>query len=150
MDPRHHPALDRGPATAQPALGRYRIALGAAALLYVPFLAYVSIVATPAYGLAPAVTIFVPPVALATLASALLLGKAAVRPIAWVVLLLLSVLLSENVVAIVSHEIGWAAREGARGSEAVLSGLAGSASRLPYWLALAAPVGLAAASLRLR
>lgn len=150
MDPRRNAALDRGPATAEQPLGRFRFALGAAALLYVPLLAYVAIVATPAYGLAPAVTIFVPPVALAALALALFLARATVRPIAWAVLVMLSILLVENIAAIVGHEIGWAVREGAQGSEAVLSGLAGSVARWPYWLALAFPVGLAAASLRLR
>jgi hypothetical protein len=150
MDPRHHAALDRGPATAEQPLGRSRLALGAAALLYVPFLAYVAIVATPAYGIAPAVTIFLPPVAVATLALALLLGAKRVRVLAWMVLALLATVLLENIAAIVGHEIGWAMRQGAQGTQAVVSGLAGSVSRLPYWLALALPLALAAASLRLR
>jgi hypothetical protein len=110
----------------------------------------VAIVATPSYGLAPKLTLFLPPVALASLGLALLLGKRTVKPIGWIVLGLLTALLVENVAAIVAHEIGWVARQGAQGGEAVLGGLAGSVSRLPYWLALAVPIAIAGASLRLR
>ncbi|MGQ0656047.1 MAG: hypothetical protein ACT4P4_27965 [Betaproteobacteria bacterium] len=107
-----------------------------------------SIVATPAYGLAPQVTLFVPPVALAALGLALLLSTN-VKVLAWRVLVVLCLLLLENVGAIVAHEIGWAVRQGAQSRDAVLSGLAGSLSRLPYWLALAFPVVLAVLSVRI-
>jgi hypothetical protein len=93
---------------------------------------------------------FLPPVALATLGLALLLGKTALRPISWTVLALLALVLAENIAAIVMHEIGWAQRQGAAGTGALLGGLAASVSRLPYWLALAVPVAIAGASLRLR
>ena len=90
-----------------------------------------------------------PPVALSALALALLLSRS-VKALAWTVLVVLGLLLAENIAAIVAHEIGWATRQGVQGSDAVLDGLAASAKRLPYWLALAVPVAIAAASLRLR
>lgn len=114
-----------------------------------PFLAWVAIVATPAYGFAPALTPFVPPVALATLAVTLLIGRSQVKPVAELVLLVLGAVLLENIAAIVGNEIGWAVRQGAVGTDAALDGLLASTTRAPYWLALAVPLALAGASLRI-
>jgi hypothetical protein len=125
------------------------VALGALALLYVPVLAYVAIVATPSYGLAPKVAMFIPPIALASLAFSLLASTRTVRPLAWLVMILAALVLGENIVAIVGHEIGWASRQGAGGAGAVLEGFDASATRLPYWLALALPAAHAAACLKM-
>ena len=108
-----------------------------------------AIVATPSYALAPKVTMFVPPAALASLGLALVAGRQAIRFLAWVALAALVLCLIENVAVIVWHEIGWATRQGASGADAVLSGLGASVSRAPYWIALAFPAGLAAACLKI-
>jgi hypothetical protein len=124
--------------------------LGTLALLYVPLLAWVAVVATPAYGALPAFSMFLPPVALASLALALFMRESTSRFVACIALAVLAAWLAENIFSIVRHEIGWAERQGADGASAVAAGLRQSLSRAPYWLAAALPLALAGWMARLR
>lgn len=124
-----------------------RVALGALCLLYVPFLAWVSLVATPAYVTFPWLSAFTAPSALAVLALGLLLNTRAARATAWVAFAVLALWLAENVVAIFWHLVGWEQRQGAPLGDALVGALGQSVSRLPYWLAALIPLCLAGACL---
>ena len=115
-----------------------------------PLLAWVAVVATPAYGLSPTLAIFLPPAALASLGLSFFMRSRAAKPLAWASVAVLAAWLAENMFSIVRHEINWSLRQGIEGADAVLSGVLQSATRAPYWLAAALPLVLAIAMLRLR
>ncbi len=118
-----------------------RFALGAGLLAYVPILAWVGLVATPAYVAFPWVSAFAAPVALAVLALGVLRGA---RRIAWLALAVLGLWLAENVISIYWHLVGWEQRQGAAFSDALVGALGQSVSRAPYWLAAVLPLCVAA------
>jgi hypothetical protein len=113
-------------------------------------LAWVAVVATPAYGLFPNLSVFLAPAALASMGLAFFMKARSARSVAWGSAAILAAWLAENVFSIVRHEIGWAMRQGVEGGDAILAGVVQSASRAPYWLAAALPVALAIVVLRLR
>lgn len=119
-----------------------RIAPGALCLVYVPVLAWVSLVATPAYVLLPWLSAFAAPVALAVLALGMLLNTRPARRTAWVALAVLGLWLAENVGAIFWHLVGWEQRQGASLGEAIVGALGQSVPRVPYWLAALFPLCL--------
>jgi hypothetical protein len=126
---------------------RVRIALGAALLCYLPFFAYVVVVTTPAYATLRWVAVFVLPPALASFCAALLLSVRAVRPTAWAVVVLLAAALLDNAASIVAYLADWELRQGAEHKGAYLSALRQSAAHLWHWLAVFAPIPVAAAAL---
>ncbi len=121
--------------------------LGALLLAYVPFLAFVAVVTTPAYVGFPLLSVFVAPAVLASLALALLLSARAARVTAWLVVAVLGLWLIENVASILWYLAGWEMRQGATPAAAFLGALEQSRSRVPYWLAVLLPIVLAAAYL---
>jgi len=124
-----------------------RIALGIALLAYVPVMGWVALVATPAYGLAPWLSIGLAPAALAVLALCVLRNTRPARATAWVALAVLGVWLAENVCAIFWYLVGWEQRQGAPLGEAILGAVDQSAPRVRYWLAASFPLGIAGAYL---
>ena len=117
-----------------------RMVIGALFLLYVPLLAWIALVATPAYGLAPWLSVFLAPVALAVVALGVLLGTRASRATAWGALGILALWLGENVGAIYWHLVGWEQRQGAALGDALVGALGESVPRIPYWLGALLPV----------
>ncbi len=124
-----------------------RVALGAALLLYVPLLAWVSLVATPAYVAFPWLSASAAPVALAVLAFGVLLRGRAARATAWLALLALALWLAENMASIFWRLVEWEQRQGAPLGEALVGALGGCVSRAPYWLAVLLPLCVAGAYL---
>ena len=120
-----------------------RLALGGLCLAYVPFLAWISLVATPAYVLFPWLSIFLAPVALAVVALGVLLNTPAARATAWAALGLLAIWLAENVGAIFWHLVGWEQRQGAPLGDAIVGALGESVPRTPYWVAALLPLCVA-------
>jgi hypothetical protein len=117
-----------------------RIVLGSLCLAYVPFLAWISLVTTPAYVLFPWVSAFAAPTALAVLALGVLVNTRAARRTAWVALAVLGLWLAENVGAILWHLVGWEQRQGALLGDAIAGALGQSVLRVPYWLAALLPL----------
>ena len=117
-----------------------RVAPGAFCLAYVPVLAWVSLVATPAYVHLPWLSAFAAPAALAVLALGMLLDTHPARRTAWVALAVLGLWLAENVAAIFWHLVGWERRQGATLGEAIVGALGESVPRVPYWLAALLPL----------
>src|SRR5215467_30152 len=97
-----------------------RIAFGIALLAYVPLLAWVSLVATPAYATFPWFSAFAAPIALAVLALGVLRGA---RRTAWLAFAALGLWLAENVVSIYWHLVGWEQRQGAAFGDALVGAL---------------------------
>ena len=126
---------------------RKRIALGVALLAYLPVIAWVGLVATPAYVLLPWVSALIAPVALAVLALGVLRNTRVARTTAWGALGVLVLWLAENIVAIFWHLVGWEQRQGAALGDAVVGALDQSVPRIPYWLAALAPLCVAGAYL---
>ncbi len=144
--PRRQPEL----VTPDSAIGRSRVArltLGALLLAYVPFLAFVAVVTTPAYVRFPLLSVLVAPAVLASLALALLLSARAARATAWLVVAVLGLWLIENAASILWYLAGWEMRQGATPVAAFLGALEQSRSRAPYWLAVLFPIVIAAAYL---
>ena len=121
--------------------------LGVACLLYVPFLGWISLVATPAYVLFPWLSVFLAPAALAVLALGLLLDTRAARATAWAALGVLALWLAENVATIFWHLVGWERRQGAALGDAIVGALGESVPRVPYWLAALVPLCVASVHL---
>jgi hypothetical protein len=121
-----------------------RIALAAALLAYVPLLAWISLVATPAYVTFPWLSAFAAPIALAVLALGVFRGA---RRTAWAALAVLGLWLAENVVSIYWHLVGWEQRQGAAFGDALVGALGQSVSRSPYWLVALLPLCVAGAYL---
>ena len=117
-----------------------RVGPAALCLLYVPVLAWVSLVATPAYVLFPWLSVFVAPTALAVVALGVLLNTRTARATAWAALGVLALWLVENVGAIFWHLVGWEQRQGAPLGDAVVGALGESVPRVPYWLAALLPL----------
>lgn len=117
--------------------------LGGVLLLYVPLLAWVSLVATPAYVLFPWLSVFVAPVALAVAALGVLLNTRTARTTAWLALGVLALWLAENVATIFWHLVGWEQRQGAPLGDAIVGALGESVPRIPYWLAALVPACVA-------
>ena len=120
-----------------------RVALGSLCLLYVPLLAWISLVATPAYALFPWLSVFVAPAALGVVALGVLLNSRAARRTAWAALGVLALWLAENVGAIFWHLVGWERRQGAALGDALIGALGESVPRIPYWLAALLPLCVA-------
>jgi hypothetical protein len=121
--------------------------LGGMLLAYVPFLAYVAVVSTPAYVKSPVFSVFVAPAVLASLALALLLSARAARVTAWLVVVVLGLWLIENVASILWYLVDWEMRQGSVLTTAILNAAGQSGSRVPYWLAVLFPIVIAAAYL---
>jgi hypothetical protein len=128
-------------------VSRKRLALGGALLAYVPLLAWVSLVATPAYGTFPMLSAFVAPIALVALALGVLLGGRAARTTAWLALAILALWLVENVTSIFLRLVDWERRMGAELGDALAGAVEQSLARSPYWLAVLLPLCVAAAYL---
>lgn len=124
-----------------------RVALGIALLAYVPLMAWVGLVATPAYVSLPLLSIVVAPVALTVLALGVLRNTPAARATSWAALGVLALWLAENVGAILWHLVGWEQRQGAALDEAIVGALGESVPRIPYWLAALFPLCVAGAYL---
>lgn len=124
-----------------------RTALGIALLAYVPVVGWIALVATPAYGSFPWISIMLAPAALAVLALCVLRDTRPARATAWVALAVLGLWLAENVGAIFWHLVGWEQRQGAPFGEAILGAIDQSAPRVPYWLATLFPMCVAGAYL---
>lgn len=120
-----------------------RIALGFALLAYVPVIAWIGLVATPAYVLLPWVSAFIAPIALAVLALGVLSDTRSARITAWSALAVLVLWLGENVCAILWHLVGWEQRQGAALGDAIAGALGESVPRAPYWLAALLPLCVA-------
>lgn len=105
--------------------GKGRLALGAACLAALPILAWVSIVATPSYVWWPMLSAFLPPAAFAPFALSLLAGPRAARVTAWLAVGALLAWLAENVAMVSMRGYDWQ-------------------RAAPYWLAMLAPLGVAA------
>jgi hypothetical protein len=136
--------------TPDSAIGRghaARFMLGAMLLAYVPFLAYVAVVSTPAYVKFPLLSVFVAPTALASLALALLLSPRAARATAWLVVAVLTLWVAENAASILWYLVDWEMRQGAVLTTAIFNAIGKSGSRAPYWLAILFPILMAAAYL---
>ncbi len=146
--PRRQPEL----VTSDSAIGRGRVArltLGALLLAYVPFLAFVAVVTTPAYARFPLLSVFVAPAVLASLALALLLSPRAARATAWLAVAGLTVWLIENAGSILWYLVDWEMRQGAVLTAAIFNAIGQSGSRAPYWFAVLFPIVIAAAYLHL-
>ena len=117
-----------------------RLVPAALCFAYVPILAWISLVATPAYVLLPWLSAFAAPVALAVVALGLLLNTPAARRTAWAALAVLGLWLAENVGAIFWHLVRWEQRQGASFRDAIVDALAESVTRVPYWLAALLPL----------
>jgi len=126
-----------------------RAVLGAICLAYVPFLGWVSLVTTPAYVTWPMFSMFVPPAAFASLALGLIVSDRAARITALLALVALALWLTENVGSVFWRIVDWERRQGATLGDAFVGALAQSGTRAPYWLAVVAPLCVAAAYLYL-
>lgn len=126
-----------------------RIALGALCLAYVPFLAWISLVTTPAHVTLPMLSAFVPPAAFASLALGLLVSQRAARATALVAFCVLAVWLIENVGSIFWRIVNWERWQGASLGDAVVGAMEQSVPRAPYWLAVALPLCVAGSYLYL-
>ena len=118
-------------------------------LAYVPFLAYVAVVSTPAYVKFPLLSVFVAPTALASLALALLLSPRAARATAWLAVAVLTLWVVENAASILWYLVDWEMRQGAALTAAIFSAIEQSGSRAPYWLAVLFPIAVATAYLHI-
>ena len=125
-----------------------RLVLGALLLAYVPFFAYVALVATPAYAALPQVSIYAAPAVLASLALALLFSPRTARATAWLAVAVLGAWLAENVASSIWYLAQWEMRQGQQAFPAFLGALGQCGSRAPYWLAVLLPIGVATAQLR--
>jgi hypothetical protein len=126
-----------------------RLTLGGMLLAYVPFLAYVAVVSTPAYVKFPLLSVFVAPAVLTSLALALLFSARAARVTAWLVVAVLGVWLAENMASILWYLVDWEMRQGAVLTTAIFSAIGQSGSRAPYWFAVLFPIVIAAAYLHI-
>ena len=126
-----------------------RAVLGAICLAYVPFLGWVSLVTTPAYVTWPMFSMFVPPAAFASLALGLIVSDRAARITALLALVALALWLTENVGSVFWRIVDWERRQGATLGDAFVGALEQSGPRAPYWLAVVAPLCVAAAYLYL-
>jgi len=126
-----------------------RYTLGALLTAYVAPLGYIALVTTPAYVHFPYFSVYIVPTVVAMLGLALLVGPRAVRPMAWIVVHVLGAWLVENVGSIFWRLVEWERFYGAGFGDAVLGALEQSESRAPYWLAILAPLIVAAVCLRL-
>ena len=122
-----------------------RIALGAICLAYVPFLGWVSLVTTPAYLSWPMFSVFVPPAAFATFALGLVVSERAARVTALLAAAVLAVWLIENIGSVFWRIVDWERWQGATVGAAFVGALEQSGPRVPYWLAVAAPLCVATA-----
>ena len=125
-----------------------RLTLGALLTAYVMPLGYVSLVSTPIYAHFPYFSIYLAPAVVAMLGLALLLSARAVRPMAWIVVVVLGAWLAENVGSIFWRLVQWERWQGADLGYALLGAAEASGSRAPYWLAILAPLLVAVACLR--
>jgi hypothetical protein len=127
---------------------KLRLIAGALLLGYVPLLAFVAVVATPAYATVPQLSIFAAPAVLASLGLALLLSPRTARLAAWLAVAVLGVWLVENVASIVWYLAQWEMRQGLEPLPAFVRALGQCGPRAPYWLAVLLPICAAAAQLR--
>ncbi len=124
-----------------------RIVLGALCLAYVPFLGWISLIATPAYVTWPMFSVFLPPAAFATLALGLIVSERAARITALLALVVLALWLIENIGSAFWRIVDWERWQGATLGDAFVGALEQSGPRAPYWLAVVAPLCVAAAYL---